>query len=62
MNENVAYGEVSHRIITTSKNEAGDFGMEENLAYGQLPCRSMNMSRNDAYGAFPGTEEYQDVY
>ena len=58
MNENVAYGEVSHHINNASKNEVGDFGMEENLAYGQVPRRSINMSRNDAYGAFPGTEEY----
>ena len=60
MNENIAYGEVSCHIITASKNEAGDFGMEENLAYGQVPHRSINMSRT--YGAFPGIKEYQDVY
>ena len=51
--ENIAYGEISHRI---SKNESGDIGMKESAAYGQVPCM-----RNEAYGVFPMTGDHQDI-
>ena len=63
MKENAAYGEISHR---TSKNESGDIGMEENAAYGQVPstARSTNYNilRNEAYGIFPMTGDYEDIF
>ena len=62
VNENIAYGEVSHRTINASKDECGDIGMEENVSYGQVHCRSTNiMFRNEAYGVFPITGDYEDV-
>ena len=61
MNENLAYGEVSHRTIDASKNEPDIIGMEENVAYGQIPCGSTNTLRNEAYGVFPITGDYEDV-
>ena len=63
VNENIAYGEVSHDAINTARNDhqAGGFGMEENIAYGQVPQRYVNMLRNEVYGAFPRTGDYKDV-
>ena len=63
VNENIAYGEVSHGTISISRNDpqAGGFGMEENIAYGQVSQRCVNMLRNEAYGAFPRTGDYEDV-
>ena len=61
MKENAAYGEISH---CTSKNESGNIGMGENAAYGQVPSRSTNynMLRNEAYGVFPMTGDYEDIF
>ena len=61
VNENIAYGEVPHRITNTSRIDLGGFGMEENVAYGQVPCKSTNMSMNEAYATFLRTGDYEDV-
>ena len=58
MNENIAYGEISHDTINMSRNDPGGFGMEENIAYGQVSQRCI---RNEAYGVFPRTGDYEDV-
>ena len=34
VNENIAYGEVSHHTINASRNDPGGFGLKENVAYG----------------------------
>ena len=61
MNENLAFGEVPRHTINMSRNDSGSFGMEENVAYGQVPQRCINKLRNEAYGAFPTSEDHDDV-
>ena len=45
VNENIAYGEVSHHTINALRNDPGGFGMKENVAsLWPLTCPGMSIS------------------